>query len=266
MLGPYLPYPFVTLSNMPCPCHQVLVCEVFLHLRVLLPGSDDFFSQMGVVAHQGQIPQGHNCTQQCPNWSGQQKSFCYLFPLLSSIWDSQSVGPWGNAEDQKNSRPRQVWPSNMVAAKKWHCPTEGRDSLSPAPADSCPQTNPVMGKTLCPNAIPRPSGTVLVIAAIHLNNLESTIQTIDPTTPSHIKRNTQKQTKTALLRWSASSQRTNTHTTGWNTKKHNMGWLPQSNSHDSSHMWQCCYSLSRSIWWCHLQEIMSIIFPFDPHH
>ena len=70
----------------------------------------------------------------------------------------------------------------MVAAKKWHCPTEGRDSLSPAPADSCPQ-NPVMGKTLCPNAITRPSRPVLVIAAIHPNNLESTIQTIDPQPP-----------------------------------------------------------------------------------
>lgn len=124
MLGPYLPYPFVTLSNMPCPCQQVLVCEVFLHLRVLLPGSDDFFSQMGVVAHQGQIPQGHNCTQQCPNWSGQQKSFCYLFPLLSSIWDSQSVGPWGNAEDQKTAAPvkfdHQTWslPKNGIVPLK----------------------------------------------------------------------------------------------------------------------------------------------------
>ena len=101
----------------------------------------------------------------------------------------------------------------MVAAKKWHCPTEGRDSLSPAPAASCPQ-NPVMGKTLCPNAITRPSGTVLVIAAIHPNNLESTIQTIDPTTPSHIKRNTQKQTKTAMSEMISILPK-NKHTYNW---------------------------------------------------
>lgn len=156
--------------------------------------------------------------------------------------------PWvGECRRPKNSRPRKVWPSNMVAAKKCHCPTEGRDSLSPAPAASCPQ-NPVMGKTLCPKC----HYTAKWNCTRYCCNPPQQSGKHHPNHRSHNplphkKKHTKNKQKQQLLRWSASSQRTNTHTTGWNTKRHKMGWLSQSNSHDSSHMSQCCYSLSRSI-------------------